>query len=81
MNTVRQALKVLPPSLFMETRHTNEFSGRQVLGRFFFFFHQKEKYMREKLYNRNTTEMMPLPFKTKKANVKVSFSFYHGLSL
>lgn len=37
--------------------------------------------MREKLYNRNTTEMMPLPFKTKKANVKVSFSFYHGLSL
>lgn len=25
--------------------------------------------------------MMPLPFKTKKANVKVSFSFYHGLSL
>lgn len=22
---------------------------------------------------------MPLPFKTKKATVKVSFSFYHGI--
>lgn len=74
------------PRLFMETRLTTEFSGRQVfrffsLHFFFFIFHQKEKHMSEKWYNRNTNEMMPLTFKTKKASVKVSFNFYHGLSL
>lgn len=75
MNTRQLAVQVLLHSLCTEMRATTEFSGRQLLGG---LCYQKEKHIRRKGYNRNRTEMMPLPFKTKKACVKVSFSFYHG---